>query len=191
MPVYPKKVADILGRREDVDDLEANASGRAASFACGCYVAFDLEISDGICRNGRMRSNGCGFMAASAKTLIDKLNGASLHDLNGLSDIELIREIETEVGLLDGRRHCAEICVAALHKTFETYRAKVVAEFAGETALICACFGIGEDTIEKAIKENSFTTVEQVSRACMAGRGCGSCQPLIQEIIDSVGAERL
>ncbi len=40
MPVYPKKVADTLGRREDVDDLEANASGRAASSILRYLTAF-------------------------------------------------------------------------------------------------------------------------------------------------------
>jgi NifU-like protein len=60
-----------------------------------------------------------------------------------------------------------------------------IEEFTGEKALICTCFGVSEETIERVIANNRCETVEEVSQKCNAGSGCGSCQPLIQEIIDS------
>jgi bacterioferritin-associated ferredoxin len=34
------------------------------------------------------------------------------------------------------------------------------------------------------VRENSLETIEEITDVCGAGGGCGSCQPLIQEIID-------
>jgi NifU-like protein len=73
-----------------------------------------------------------------------------------------------------------------LQDAFADFRAFQIEEFAGEKALICTCFGVSEERIEKAITENNLQTVEEVGEFCRAGTGCGSCQPLIQEIIDSL-----
>lgn len=191
VPVYPRKVADILVRRANVDQVSVSATGRAASFACGCFVEIDLEIGGGVCRGGRFRTNGCGYMTASAATLIETLNEKKLRDLHGLDDHQLLASIETGLGSLIGRRQCAEVCITALHKSFEAYRAKTIAEYAGETALICTCFGIAENTIVDSIAANGLSTVEEVSAELMAGRGCGSCRGLIDEIIDAVGAQTM
>ena len=43
--------------------------------------------------------------------------------------------------------------------------------------------------IERAIRENDLTTVEEVTNYTKAGGGCGSCHDAIQEIIDRVRAE--
>ena len=83
------------------------------------------------------------------------------------------------------RRACLEICVDALQQAFADFRALQLEEFAGEKALICTCFGISEETIEKIIAESQAETVEEISAICNAGTGCGSCQFLIQELIDA------
>jgi len=57
-------------------------------------------------------------------------------------------------------------------------------------ANICACFGVGKNTIVKAIKEKSINTVEDIGKALQAGTNCGSCIPeltaLLKEAKDSV-----
>jgi len=77
-----------------------------------------------------------------------------------------------------------------LQDAFADFRAFQIEEFTGEKALICTCFSVSEDTIENLVKENSLETVEEVTDACNAGGGCGSCQPLVQEIIDVVWREQ-
>ena len=79
----------------------------------------------------------------------------------------------------------------ALQNSFADFRVSQIEEFAGEKALICTCFGVSEETIEHLIKEKSLETVEEVTNGCNAGGGCGSCQLLIQEIIDTVWREKI
>jgi NifU-like protein len=75
--------------------------------------------------------------------------------------------------------------VAAFRAALAEYRSKVIEEFKGERALICTCFGVSEDTIIKTIERDAPTDISEVSAACKAGTGCGSCRMLIQELIDS------
>ncbi|MGC2238185.1 MAG: iron-sulfur cluster assembly scaffold protein [Pyrinomonadaceae bacterium] len=166
----------------------ANASGTDASFVCGAFVRFSLRIDAKTKEilEAKFKSNGCGFLVAAADVLAEKVSGKKLTELHGLDENELRAEIEAELETFpENRRHCAKICLDALHRAFSEFRAFQIEEFAGEKALICTCFGVSEETIEKVIAENSLQNVEEVTDACNAGGGCGSCRFLIQEIIDS------
>lgn len=50
-------------------------------------------------------------------------------------------------------------------------------------AIVCACFGVGEKTIEKAVTEQSLTSVDAIGDCLNAGTNCGSCIPELQEIL--------
>lgn len=158
-----------------------NAVGTGASFVCGSFVRFYLEIEGKIIKAAKFKSNGCGFAIAAADVLAEKIVGKNLTELHGLNDLK----IETELGKFPAnRKHCLEICVDALSQAFADFRASQIEEFAGEKALICTCFGVSEETIEKIIIENEIESVEEIGEICNAGTGCGSCQFLIQELID-------
>ncbi|SMO46016.1 nitrate reductase [Paracoccus laeviglucosivorans] len=46
-----------------------------------------------------------------------------------------------------------------------------------EGALVCACLGIGVNTIMRAIATGRLVSVEEIGRALGAGTNCGSCRP--------------
>ncbi len=50
-------------------------------------------------------------------------------------------------------------------------------------AMVCACFGVGENTILDAVKSGAAKTVEEIGSLLKAGTNCGSCIPEIQKII--------
>jgi NifU-like protein len=186
MAVYPQKIADLIDTMADVEPRGKSVSGRSASFECGCFVEIELSFDGNICIDGRLRTNGCGYVIATSQVLISSLRGVDTKALKGFDGDEIISKIESQIGRLDDRRSCAEICIAALHRAFEAHRADLVAEYAGESALICTCFGVDEAAIIASINENGIPTIDKVSASLMAGRGCGSCRGLIEEIIDTV-----
>ena len=55
-----------------------------------------------------------------------------------------------------------------------------------EGKIVCTCFGVTDKEIERVIRENNLTTVEQVTNYTKAGGGCGGCKGQIQEIIDKI-----
>jgi len=51
--------------------------------------------------------------------------------------------------------------------------------------IICACFNIGEKTIQKAIKEQSLKNHQEIGNCLKAGTNCGSCIPEIKALLIS------
>ena len=125
-------------------------------------------------------------MLASADVLAESLAGKHLSELHGLDETELISDIQNELGEIPaGRLLCITACIDSLRAAFADFRARQIEEFQGEKALICTCFGVSEETIQTVINKDPLITVEDVAAVCRAGRGCGSCRMLIQELIDA------
>jgi len=188
--IYPDEVTRLFASPSHAGRAaQANAVGAAANFDCGSFVRISMRIdpSDKIIGEARFHSNGCGFMIAAAEFTCRTLEGKSLTDLHGdLANEVLLRAADQLAHIPAERASCIGACAESISLCFADFRAFVLEEFAGEKALICTCFGVSEETIERKIEELNLSTVEEVGAACNAGRGCGSCQFLIREILDSL-----
>ncbi len=54
-------------------------------------------------------------------------------------------------------------------------------------ASVCACFGVGRNTILRAIREQGLDSVEAIGQALRAGTNCGSCIPELKELLNAHG----
>jgi assimilatory nitrate reductase catalytic subunit len=52
---------------------------------------------------------------------------------------------------------------------------------AGRT--VCACFAVGLQAIQNAIRDDSLESVEEIGAALRAGTNCGSCIPELKQIL--------
>ena len=50
--------------------------------------------------------------------------------------------------------------------------------------IVCHCRGVSDRRIRKLVREGASCPA-QVARACGAGRVCGGCAPLVEEIVVS------
>lgn len=182
-PQINKRLAEI---NRAVSDREPDSSGRAASFVCGVSVEIDLCIEErtGTIEEAIFRTNGCGFAVTAADLIATGVTGLKLVELDALHGLEA-PEREFFGRIPPGRAHCIEMCHQALQKALANYRFKKIEGWNGDDALICSCFGVSETTIEELISSEGLASVEEVGDACNAGTGCGSCQPLVQDILDS------
>jgi NifU-like protein len=184
---YPGKISDrFLFPKKAGDLTDAIAVGAEVDFTCGVSVRFSLDIEpeSKTIIAARFRSNGCGYVISAADFISEKIEGKKLTELHGLEDLESAISFEFGKPPLD-REHCVDLCTAALQNALAEYRSRQISQWEGEKALICTCFGAAEETIENLIIEENLRTVEEVGENCNAGTGCGSCQPLIQEVLDS------
>ena len=53
--------------------------------------------------------------------------------------------------------------------------------------LVCHCHGVSDRTIRESARRGA-RTVDDVARACGAGRSCGGCRALVSAILESEGA---
>lgn len=196
MNFYPKKVNEFLLSPLNVGEVKcASAAGTVGSFSCGAVLRLTLRFdsSTRTIKEAKFKAAGCGFLIASASLLTEAVVGMNLTDAGRFclkpdllenTFIEPLGEIPVE------RMHCLSLCRDALKATLNDYRSARLEEWNGEEALICTCFGVSEKRIEEAIKNRHLQSVEEVSASCNAGAGCGSCQPLIEEILDGLRVRR-
>lgn len=194
MKFYPPKISERVNQPENAGAaVDANAVGTNATFVCAAVLRFSLRVEPATkeIREARFKTNGCGYVVAAAESLARLILNRHLNELHQFDESNLRAAIETDLETFpENRAHCLKLALDALRGAFADFRRRQIEEFAGERALICTCFGVSEDRIENLVKEKSLRSIEQVTEQCSAGGGCGSCQPLIQEIIDSVGRER-
>jgi NifU-like protein len=186
--IYPSKIAKIAAAPVNAGAADGeNARGRDASFVCGSFAGFSITVDadEKAVTSAAFQTNGCGYMIAAADVLCDAITGRHLSDLHGLDEVELTTLVTNAIGPVpDGRRHCLDTCISALRQAFADHRARQIEEFRGEKALVCTCFGVSEETIEHHIRSLTLESVDDVTNACRAGGGCGSCRMLIQEMLD-------
>ena len=189
MSFYPKKISEKFHAPQNVGTAAgANAVGTSATFVCGAVLNLTLRIDrqSKKIEQAKFKTSGCGYLIAAVETLSENVIGKHLNEPHSLDKRLLESVIETKLDAFpESRKHCLNLAATALQTALADFRTRLIEEFTGEKALICTCFGVSEETIENLVLKNALATVEQVTEACNAGGGCGSCQPLIQEIIDS------
>jgi NifU-like protein len=78
----------------------------------------------------------------------------------------------------------------ALEAAIENYSTGGKDKHELEGKVVCTCFGVTENEIQRVILDNDLTTVEQVTNYCKAGGGCGGCHGEIEKIIQRLQGDR-
>ncbi|HPD55864.1 MAG TPA: Fe-S cluster assembly protein NifU [Smithellaceae bacterium] len=183
---YTDKVKDHFLNPRNVGEIE-NPDGVAevGSLACGdaLKLTFKLDENKRI-KDAKFKTFGCASAIASSSALTEMIKGMTVDEALKVTNRDIAQYLG---GLPDEKMHCSVLGKQALEKAVENYRG-VPAAVADEK-IICECFGVTDKEIEKAIRENNLTTVEEVTNYTKAGGGCGGCHEDIQEIIDRIKKE--
>jgi NifU-like protein len=189
MSFYPAPVQQHFDRPRNVGDVEgADALGEAGSLRCGALLRLTLRIDTArqTITDAGFKALGCGYLIACASVLTETIKELPL-GRSALLDESAITDWFG--GVPPERKHCAALCREALHLALADYHNARQEEWSGDEALICTCFGVSQQSIEGVIRTQALRTVKEVTRACNAGAGCGSCHPLIEEILDDYWRE--
>ena len=163
------------------DAGEPSFTGRAASLSCGAHVRFSIQVDEAhLISQARFRAAGCEVLVASASFLAERITGMTTADAAAFvqEPAGLSRQLGAE------SEACVKLACDALLDAIREYSNAARDDWAGDEALICTCFFVSERTIENEIQTRGLTTVAQVTKACNAGAGCGSCHQLIQEMLE-------
>lgn len=187
MSFYDGRIRELFLNPLNVGEvIEPNATGETGSLVCGAAIRLTLrfDAASQVITEAKFKATGCGYLIATASVLTETLKELTIKEASILPT--LLEDVFTEhLGKLPSeKQHCAMLCRDALGAAITLFRTSSQTEWTGDDALICTCFGVSETTIEQAIESASLRTVEQVTGACNAGGGCGSCQPLIEDILD-------
>ena len=167
----------------EVDD--ANAVGEVGSMACGDALKLTMKVDDdGHIEDAKFQTFGCASAIASASALTEMLKGKTLEEAEKITNQDIADFLG---GLPKEKMHCSVLGRQALEEALAHYRGEPVAEKEGE--IVCECFGVTDQEIERAIRENNLSSIEEVTNFTKAGGGCENCHDAIQDIIAHVREE--
>jgi NifU-like protein len=183
---YTDKVKEhFLNPRNAGEVEDANAVGEVGSMACGDALKLSLKVDEnGKVADAKFQTFGCASAIASASALTEMIKGKTVEEAEKITNQDIADFLG---GLPKEKMHCSVLGRQALEQALADYKGEHVKEKEGE--IVCECFGVTDLEIEKAIRENDLSTVEEVTNYTKAGGGCENCHDTIREIINMVRAE--
>jgi len=183
---YSDKVKDHFLHPRNVGEIEnPDAVAEVGNITCGDALKLTLRIDKATQRilDARFQTFGCASAIASSSAVTEMVKGLTLDQAAKLSNDDIAEFLQ---GLPEAKMHCSVMGMEALEKAIAAYRHQTLA--VAEGTIVCRCFGVTDQLIEKVVREHGLTTIEQVTHYCKAGGGCGGCHKEIQKIIDRVCA---
>lgn len=180
---YTQAVHDHFLHPHNVGALDdANAIGEVGSLSCGDALKLYLKINEkGIIEKASFQTFGCASAIASSSVLTDMIIGMSVEDALKLTNKDITNALG---GLPRQKMHCSVMGQEALEAAIRNWKGEPAESHAHEEGkLVCKCFGITDEQIKRAIRENDLKTVEEVTEYTKAGGACGECIDEIAEIL--------
>lgn len=173
---YTDRVKDHFLNPRNVGKIDdASGIGEVGSLACGDALTLYIKVDDqGIITDAKFQTFGCASAIASSSALTEMLIGKPVAEAEKLTNKDIAEYLG---GLPREKMHCSVMGQEALEQAIKNMRGEAPskAEHSHEGELICECFGIFDEEILRAIKENDLKTVEDITNFTKAGGGCGKC----------------
>jgi NifU-like protein len=186
---YTDKVNEHFRNPHNVGKIEnADGTGEVGSLACGDALKLMFKLDEnGRISEAKFQTFGCASAIASSSALTDMIIGKTLEEAEQITNKDIADYLG---GLPKQKVHCSVMGREALEAAIYNYRTgrKWDKELEGE--VVCHCFGVTDKELERVIRENDVTTVEDLTNDCKAGGGCGNCIPELESILARTLAEK-
>ena len=180
---YTDKVKDHFLNPRNAGVIEdADGVGEVGSIACGDALTFYFKLDENKrIKDATFQTFGCASAIASSSALTEMVKGLTLEEAQKITNEDIAQYLG---GLPKEKMHCSVMGRDALEKAISCYLGEPEKKVEGE--IVCECFGVTDREIERVVRENHLTTIDDVTDYVKAGGGCGNCHDRIQEIIDAV-----
>jgi NifU-like protein len=187
---YTDKVKEHFFNPHNVGEIEnPDGVGEVGSLACGDALRLTFKLDkNGKIADAKFKTFGCASAIATSSVLTDMIKGLTLEEAAKITNRDIANYLG---GLPEQKMHCSVMGREALEAAIENYRTGGKKRHELEGKVVCTCFGVTENEIERVIRDNDLTTVEQVTNYCKAGGGCGGCQGEIEKIIQKIQGDKL
>ncbi len=184
---YSDKVKDHFKNPRNVGEIEnPDAVGQAGALSCGDKLKLYLKIDNGIIKDAKFQTFGCGSAVAASSILTEMLIGKTIEEAKKITNKQIADELG---GLPPEKMHCSVMGREALEDALKNYLSDEDweeledDETQKDSQIICHCFGVSENEIKDAIINDGAKTLDDVSKLTSAGLACGRCKELILSII--------
>ena len=186
---YTDKVKDHFFNPKNVGEIEnPDGIGEVGSLACGDALRLTFKLDkNGRIQDAKFKTFGCASAIATSSVLTELIKGKTLEEASKVTNRDIADYLG---GLPEQKMHCSVMGREALEAAIENYQSGGKKKHELEGKVVCTCFGVTEKEIDRVIRENNLTTVEEVTNYCKAGGGCGGCKGEIEKIIEKIRGEK-
>ena len=116
---YSEKVMDHFLHPRNVGDIEnADASGTVGNPVCGDIMKMDLKIEDGIIKDAKFKTFGCGSAIATSSMATEMIIGKSVDEALILTNKAVAEALD---GLPPIKMHCSVLAEQAVKTALKKY----------------------------------------------------------------------
>jgi NifU-like protein len=189
MLAYSSKVKEHFINPRNVGVLtDATVVGEVGSMSSGqalkLYVKLNIEE---VIEAASFQVFGSPGAIAASSALTEMLKGKHIDEAARISAEDISAYLG---GLPPEKMHTCVMSMEALEAAYAKYRGIELEVAADEDVEmnICRCFSVPESKIERAIRDNNLTTIEEITHFTKAGGGCTSCHVDLKQILGRVRA---
>ena len=119
MALYSEKVMDHFRNPRNVGVIEdANGIGEVGNAKCGDIMKMYLKIEDGIVKDVKFETFGCGSAIASSSMATELIKGKPVSEVKELTNKAVAEALD---GLPDYKMHCSVLAEEAIQSALEDY----------------------------------------------------------------------
>lgn len=121
---YSDKVLDHYENPRNVGTLNRSSptvgTGMVGAPACGDVMKLQIEVENGVIKDAKFKTYGCGSAIASSSLVTEWVKGRTLEDAGKIKN----SDIAEELALPPVKIHCSILAEDAIRAAIEDYRKK-------------------------------------------------------------------
>ena len=121
---YSNKVIDHYTNPRNVGTLDKNDSrvgtGLVGAPECGDVMRLQIMVEDGIIKDAKFKTFGCGSAIASSSIATEWLKGKSIDEALAIDNMDIVEELT----LPPVKIHCSVLAEDAIKQAIEDYKNK-------------------------------------------------------------------
>ncbi len=121
---YSDEVLDHYENPRNVGTLDKNAldvgTGLVGAPACGDVMRLQIKVEDGVIKEARFKTYGCGSAIAASSLATEWLKGMTLDEAKEVKN----KDIAEHLSLPPVKIHCSVLAEDAIRASIEDYKSK-------------------------------------------------------------------
>ena len=122
---YSEKVLDHYENPRNVGTFDPKkdniGTGMVGAPACGDVMRLQIEVEDGIIKDAKFKTYGCGSAIASSSLVTTMVKGMTLDEASAVKNMDIVEEL----ALPPVKIHCSVLTEDAIKSAIKDYQSKI------------------------------------------------------------------
>lgn len=120
--MYSEKVMEHFANPRNVGEIEdASGVGKVGNAKCGDIMQMSLKVEDGIIKDAKFKTFGCGAAVATSSVATEMIIGKSIEEAASITNKAVIDALD---GLPAAKIHCSCLAEESVHAALLDYAKK-------------------------------------------------------------------